>query len=65
MLWTYSFEAEMDTNDADFVQESGELGTFDDAKLDDMIQVHMMMTYLNCYGSNFDEGHADEDDRQR
>lgn len=62
MLWTYKYEAEMDTNDADYVQESGELGTFDDAKLDDMIQVHMMMIYLNCYGSNFDEGRADEDE---
>lgn len=62
MLWTYKFEAEMDTNDADYVQESGELGTFDDANLDDMIQVHMMMIYLNCYGNNFDEGHADSDE---
>ena len=30
MKWKYKYEAGMDTNDADYVYQSGELGVFDD-----------------------------------
>ena len=61
MKWLYKFEAEMDTNDADYVKESGELGTFDDTNEHDMLTVHLQMLFMNCYGDVFDEGYADDD----
>lgn len=62
MKWRYKYEAGMDTNDADYVYQSGSLGTFDDADLDQMKAVHMKMMYLNSYAEKFDDGYADEDE---
>ena len=62
MKWRYKYEGSMDTNDADYVYNSGELGIFDDGNLNDMKKVHMMMMYLNAYASKFDDGHADCDE---
>ena len=62
MKWNYKYESSMDTNDADYVYQSGSLGVYDDANLEDMKDVHMKMMYLNCYAEKFDEGHADGDE---
>lgn len=62
MKWKYKYEASMDTNDADYVYQSGEVGVFDDGNLEDMKEVHMIMMYLNCYAAKFDEGSADSDE---
>ena len=62
MKWRYKFAAQMDTNDADYVYTSGAIGTFDDGDLNQMKAVHMIMMYLNCYASKFDDGHANRDD---
>ena len=62
MKWKYKYEASMDTNDADYVYQSGEIGIFDDGNLEDMKEVHMIMMYLNCYADKFDEGSADSDE---
>ena len=62
MKWRYEYESSMDTNDADWVYQSGQLGIFDDGNLNDMKKVHMMMMYLNAYASKFDEGSADSDE---
>lgn len=62
MKWRYKYEAGMDTNDADYVYQSGELGIFDDSDIEQMKAVHMTMMYLNCYAEKFDEGYADEDE---
>lgn len=61
MKWTYKYEAEMDTNDGDYVYSSGTLGVFNDGNIDDMKAVHQMMMYMNAYAENFDDGHADCD----
>ena len=62
MKWNYKYESSMDTNDADYVYQSGSLGIYDDGNLEDMKDVHMKMMYLNCYAEKFDEGHADGDE---
>ena len=62
MKWKYKYEAGMDTNDADYVYQSGELGVFDDSDLEQMKAVHMTMMYLNCYAKKFDDGYADDDE---
>jgi hypothetical protein len=62
MKWTYKFEAQMDTNDADYVEKSGELGTYDDTDMEEMLIVHLQMLYLNCYAGRFDDGYADEEE---
>lgn len=62
MKWKYKYEAGMDTNDADYVYQSGELGIFDDSDLEQMKTVHMTMMYLNCYAEKFDDGYADSDE---
>ena len=62
MNWLYKYEGSMDTNDADFVYSSGELGTFDDSDPNQMKEVHLMMMYMNSYASKFDEGTADCDE---
>lgn len=62
MKWKYKYEAGMDTNDADYVYQSGELGVFDDSDLEQMKAVHMTMMYLNCYAEKFDDGYADDDE---
>ena len=62
MQWRYKYEASMDTNDADYVYSSGELGVYDDSDVAQMKEVHMTMMYLNAYAENFDDGHADCDE---
>ena len=62
MKWNYKYEASMDTNDADYVYQSGSLGIYDDGNLEDMKDVHMKMMYLNCYAAKFDDGYADDDE---
>lgn len=62
MKWRYKYEAGMDTNDADYVYQSGVLGTFDDSNLEQMKAVHMTMMYLNAYAEKFDDGYADSDE---
>lgn len=62
MKWKYKYEAGMDTNDADYVYQSGSLGIFDDSDLEQMKAVHMTMMYLNCYAEKFDDGYADSDE---
>lgn len=62
MKWRYEYEGSMDTNDADYVYQSGQLGIFDDGNIDDMKKVHMMMMYLNAYAEKFDDGRADSDE---
>lgn len=62
MKWRYKYEAGMDTNDADYVYQSGVLGTFDDSDLEQMKAVHMTMMYLNAYAEKFDDGYADSDE---
>lgn len=61
MLWRYKFEAEMDCNDGDYARNNGNLGTFDDANLKDMLKVHLQMMYMNSYAEVFDDGYADEE----
>ena len=61
MKWNYKYESSMDTNDADYVYQSGSLGVYDDGNLEDMKNVHMQMMYLNAYSEFFDEGYADGD----
>lgn len=58
MKWRYKFEGSMDTNDADYVYSSGDLGVFDDGNLNDMKKVHMMMMYMNAHAAHFDDGYA-------
>lgn len=65
MKWRYTYEASMDTNDADYVYSSGELGVYDDSDIAQMKKVHMTMMYLNAYAENFDDGHADDDEVQK
>lgn len=62
MKWTYKYEAGMDTNDADYVYQSGELGVYDDSDIEQMKAVHMTMMYLNAYAEKFDDGYADDDE---
>jgi len=62
MKWTYKYEAEMDTNDGDYIYKSGELGVYDDADIEQMKAVHMTMMYLNAYAEKFDDGNADDDE---
>lgn len=62
MKWRYKYEASMDTNDADYVYSSGELGVYDDSDIAQMKKVHMTMMYLNAYAENFNDGHADDDE---
>lgn len=62
MKWRYKYEAGMDTNDADYVYQSGVLGIFDDSDLEQMKAVHMTMMYLNAYAEKFDDGYADSDE---
>lgn len=62
MKWKYKYESSMDTNDADYVYQSGSLGIYDDANLEQMKDVHMTMMYLNAYAEKFDDGYADEDE---
>lgn len=65
MKWRYKFEGSMDTNDADYVYSSGDLGVFDDGNLNDMKKVHMMMMYMNVYAGYFDDGRADNDEVEK
>jgi len=65
MKWRYKYKATMDTNDADYVYSSGELGIFDDTNVEQMKTVHMTMMYLNAYAEKFDDGHADSDEVQK
>ena len=65
MRWRYKYKASMDTNDADYVYSSGELGIFDDTNIEQMKTVHMTMMYLNAYAKNFDDGRADDDEVQK
>lgn len=62
MKWNYKYESSMDTNDGDYVYQSGSLGVYDDANLEDMKNVHMQMMYLNAYAEKFDDGYADGDE---
>lgn len=62
MKWNYKYESSMDTNDADYVYQSGSLGIYDDGNLEDMKDVHMKMMYLNAYAEKFDDGYADDDE---
>jgi len=39
MKWTIKWESSMDTNDADYVYDSGEYGDVDDTNPDDMKQL--------------------------
>lgn len=65
MKWRYKYKATMDTNDADYVYSSGELGIFDDTNIEQMKTVHMTMMYLSAYAEKFDDGHADSDEVQK
>ena len=62
MQWLYKYESNMDTNDADYVYQSGQLGVFDDSNIEQMKTVHMTMMYLNAYAEKFDDGSADDDE---
>lgn len=62
MKWNYKYESAMDTNDGDYVYQSGSLGVYDDADIEQMKDAHMKMMYLNAYAEKFDEGYADEDE---
>ena len=64
MKWTIKWESSMDTNDADYVYDSGEWGDVDDTNPDDMKQLAFTQAAVEYCCDNFDEGSLDLDEDQ-
>lgn len=62
MKWTIKWESEMDTNDADYVYDSGEYGVIDDTNPEDMKKLALTQTAVEYCCDNFDEGSVDLDE---
>lgn len=64
MKWTIKWESSMDTNDADYVYDSGEYGDVDDTNPKDMKDLAFTQAAVEYCCDNFDEGSLslDEDE---
>lgn len=62
MKWTIKWESSMDTNDADYVYDSGEYGDVDDNNPKDMKELAFTQAAVEYCCDNYDDGYLNLDD---
>lgn len=53
MKWLVNWESEMDTNDADYVKDSGNYGIVDNTDRNDMLKLLNTIICCDVYAENF------------
>lgn len=62
MKWTIKWESSMDTNDADYVYDSGEYGDVDDNNPKDMKELAFTQVAIEYCCDNYDYGYLNLDE---